>query len=238
MLWSIKQKSEDTAKYFLDLLFPIQCLGCKKYGEHLCGACVKTIKEVKQVCFVCRKKSEGGYTHEPCHQPLMPRRLLSASTYSEILVKKIIQNLKFDFIQDLAKDCAKIMQQRIIAKEKYDQNWIVTFVPMHKHKQSIRGFNQAQLIAEHLSGLLGLENIALLLKTRATLAQNRLNREQRLTNLKGAFTLNPMAKDKIKGRKILLIDDLITTGSTLKECTAILFENGATTVHCLTFARD
>ena len=168
----------------------------------------------------------------------MPRRLLSASTYSEILVKKIIQNLKFDFIQDLAKDCAKIMQQRIIAKEKYDQNWIVTFVPMHKHKQSIRGFNQAQLIAEHLSGLLGLENIALLLKTRATLAQNRLNREQRLTNLKGAFTLNPMAKDKIKGRKILLIDDLITTGSTLKECTAILFENGATTVHCLTFARD
>ena len=104
-------------------------------------------------------------------------------------------------------------------------------VPLHRSDKSRRGYNQAQLIANEISEELGIPaKDGLVIKNRRTHQQKRLNRHLRLINLKGAFTV-PQAS-LIKGKSIILVDDVSTTGTTLEKITSLLLENGAKEVYC------
>lgn len=108
----------------------------------------------------------------------------------------------------------------------------IVYVPLHRKKEAIRGYNQSGLLAEYVADML---NISLLknnlMKIRWTKDQNKLDRLTRQTNLKSAFKVKNI-KD-IKGKEILLIDDIITTGATLIECSKTLMEAGAKRIYGL-----
>ena len=107
---------------------------------------------------------------------------------------------------------------------------IIVPAPMHKKDIRKRGFNQSVLIAKEISRILKIpvEGNAVF-KTRHTRAQKELDRLKRSLNLKNAFTAD---SDKLKGKRVLLVDDICTTGSTLRELTAVIKESGAASVHC------
>jgi ComF family protein len=118
-----------------------------------------------------------------------------------------------------------------------DADYIVP-VPLHFWRLISRRYNQAALIAQALSKETGKEVLTeALLRTRATPSQGHLKAQERLKNVRRAFSINPRHKKQIEGKTIILIDDVYTTGATAKECTQALLKAGAAKVHVLTLAR-
>jgi len=114
----------------------------------------------------------------------------------------------------------------------------ITFVPLHKKRALVRAFNQSELLARLIGIELGIPVIRCLEKTRVTRNQNELSREDRLVNLKEAFRISANIKsDAVKGADMLIIDDVMTTGTTLNETSRALMSRGAKSVRCLTLAR-
>ena len=159
-------------------------------------------------------------------------------------LKPAIQKLKYKWITELAGILTNIMieywaknQPLILDQIKKDrgENWIVVPVPLHKRRQNWRGFNQSALLAKLLAHKLGLRYEDCLIRTKHTKPQMSLKSVDRKLNIRNAFVLN--TKYDIQNSKVLLIDDVWTTGSTLKECTSILKRNKAKTVWGLTIAR-
>ena len=113
---------------------------------------------------------------------------------------------------------------------------IVLPVPLHPKRLKERGFNQSGLLAKEFSRMQGLPvSFDLLIRKNWTEPQTRLNRKERLENVKGAFSLCDASA--VRGRRVLLIDDVFTTGTTLSECAKTLKKAGASEVHVLTVTR-
>lgn len=114
---------------------------------------------------------------------------------------------------------------------------IVTAVPLHPSKQRARGYNQSELLGQSFARHTGLAwEPALLKRARNTKSQTKLNRAERLANMTGAFSC--VAPEQVRGKTILLIDDVATTGSTLEGCAIALKTAGAKRVFAYTYARE
>jgi ComF family protein len=112
---------------------------------------------------------------------------------------------------------------------------IVTSVPLSKRRLRLRGYNQAELLAKTIAHGLGLPYQELLVRKRHVKEQSRLKREERLTNVLGAFA--PIDGLDLGGKRVLLVDDVLTTGATTSECSRALLKAGASSVYVLTMAR-
>lgn len=225
----------------LDLLFPKKCVGCKKKGSYFCQDCVNGILQTDLFCPKCGNRSVGGLTHPHCERTFGLDGLWSLGLYQGPL-KKAIQRLKYeplvrDFASPLAEIITKYWQQYepiiwdLIKKE---NSWVIIPVPLHWYRENSRGFNQVALIGQLLSKKLNLAYCNGLKRIRYTSSQVKLKRAQRKENIKDAFEINCSLLPKTC---VLLIDDVWTTGSTLKECCYILKRNGAKKVWALTLAR-
>ncbi len=205
------------SRSLLELLFPTLCVGCKKYGELVCKECYESI----------HFNQESSIVYDNL-------KIISAADYQQRIIFKIITSLKYGLLKNLDKYCARIIYDFIsIHGITFADNTVITFVPMHHRKESLRGFNQAKLIAGQLSELLNLPCFDLLTKTKHTKSQMLLNREQRMHNLTNCFrAINCRSKN------IILLDDVVTTGTTLKECANTLLKAGASSVTCLTLCKD
>jgi len=112
---------------------------------------------------------------------------------------------------------------------------VIVPVPLHPARRRERGFNQAELLARSLSRLTGLPVMLVLERVRYTTTQTAFDRTERMENLRNAFRLRPARN--VRGSRVLLVDDVLTTGSTLSECARVLKESGASSVHAATAAR-
>ena len=111
-------------------------------------------------------------------------------------------------------------------------------VPLHRWRLLARRYNQAALMGEALSCTLGIEHLPMALqRTRSTPSQGHLGTDERAKNVKKAFAVNEKYKDLLKDKKVILIDDVYTTGATVKECSRVLIKFGVREVHILTLAR-
>lgn len=113
---------------------------------------------------------------------------------------------------------------------------LITWAPLHRWRRYRRGYDQAQLLAREAGSLWAQEPVRLLEKIRSTRPQSSLSAEQRRQNVQGVYRLVPQCPS-LDGKRILLVDDVITTGSTLSACAAVLTSAGAEDVVCLTLAR-
>lgn len=233
-----------------ELFFPKRCLGCGKWGEFLCEGCFQALPFLeKQLCAYCGKPALGGATHDPSctHYPNgVPRRfyldgVLSALSY-EGLVRKLIGRFKYyPQVEGLWEVIAGVFY-RCLGMEKgyFPNSTVVTAVPLHRRRLRERGFNQAQLIAQILAELWGLEsNFHLLVRHRFTRVQRELRRSERFTNVRGAFLIKDKEWFRVRPLPwVVLVDDVWTTGATLKECGRVLKRAGVSKVWAVTLARD
>ncbi len=228
--------------FILDVFFPIHCLGCQTESYWLCDSCLKKIKlRNQQFCPHCEKIiTPDGRACFTCKNKSPLTGLLVATSYQEPLVSKAVHLYKYRFLETLAKPLSQLILKIL---QDYDLPLpdLILPIPLHPRRLRWRGFNQASHLAENLaSNLLPefvLETTAeLLIRQRYTLPQMSLkNHTQRHQNVRDAFTITNQAK--IKNKRILLVDDIATTGSTIFECARILKEADAKEVWAVVIAK-
>lgn len=207
----------------LNFLFPQKCLGCGKENEVLCQRCLESISY----------STLTKYSN-----------IFAASDYGDETVKKAIWMLKYRGINGMADPLAELMFRRIWPKiDKTD--WLIVPIPISPKSLKKRGFNQSELIAQEFAKKIQTSDVDAknigcltdaLYKIKETPSQVSIkNREQRLNNLKDAFAVKN--SHLIAGRNILLIDDVSTTGATIREACRVLRESGAKKIIGLVVAR-
>ncbi len=212
------------AKNFLNLIYPLHCLGCETALEamdefRLCDRCITSINRNAM---------------PPFELDSVPVFAYSACLYDGA-VKELVHLFKYKGKTVLAKIFSKLMIDYMKDNPEIANVDLITVVPLHKERLRCREFNQSLLIANPISKEYSIPLKNTLEKTRRTRYQNELLKSERLKNLEDAFSVSPTTE--IKGKRILLIDDIITTGSTLGECAKTLLNGGAKSVACFTLAR-
>lgn len=232
---NIQQTLLKICDFCLELIFPTSCLGCQQTGTELCPQCLVKIKiKLQQVCPICQKLSPAGQTCLKCQKfsPLTGLHIASHYTENHLLMAAI-KRLKYRFARNLSPKLSTILMRNLPQKI-LTQNPTLVPVPLHYRRQFWRGFNQAELLSQALSQQLNLPTANLLKRTRSTPPQTQFKRTARLKNLGGAFQFCPPKKIP---QKVLLIDDVATTLTTLQECAKILRANGIPEVWGLVLAR-
>ena len=226
----------DILEKLLHVVFPPRCLFCDDIlvGDgSVCLKCRQTVEWIGEgSCKHCGRSQE----YCTCTAQKSFCDGICAVVYYGDLVKRCIARFKFYNRHSMKVPMAEQMVkriQKIFPDVAFD---IATCVPQSRKRNRKRGYNQAQLLLIQVAKRLQMPaETQVLKKIRDTQSQSRLKREERLHNLNGAFVV--AQPDKIQGRTILLVDDIMTTGSTLKECANILYGAGAKAVYCSVFAR-
>lgn len=225
------------AKTVLDLIFPVVCISCKTEGSYLCCSCDKQIKRNEfQLCIYCNKQSPFGKTHEACKSDLGIDGLISAVPYKEKLVSKLIEFYKYQFIKDISGTISRFMITEIENQElqNYFADFFVIPLPLHYSKLKWRGFNQSEIIAQQITEHFNWNfHTKLLMRAKKTKKQAELEGQERILNVQDAF----LAASDLTGKKIIIVDDVCTTGSTLKEACKALKSAKAQEVWGLVFAQ-
>ena len=216
----------------LDLAFPASCAGCGREGAALCVACVRALD--------ARLDLPGG---TPIGLPTdLPAPLLQLDWCAPFAgpVREALHQLKYAGEQRLAEPLGAAVARRWTAVGTGAE--IVVPVPVHAQRERTRGYDQARLIAAVAARDLGLPITRAIERGRATIAQFELGREERATNVTGAFrartAIDPAAVAAVRGRWVLLVDDVVTTGATLAACAVALREAGAVAVSAVAVARE
>lgn len=236
--------------FILDFLFPKRCVGCNKIGEYFCSNCILEIRQGELICPFCERASIGGATHPVCIRKYGLDGLWSLGAYQGLL-RAAIQKLKYKWVTDLASNLNDLTLEYwakhspfILDQIKKDKgkSWVVTAVPLHSSRKNWRGFNQSELLGRILASKVGLEYMETLKRIKNTKPQVKLKSYQRKQNIKNAFVLTMSGEQSSSLNKpltmnCLLIDDVWTTGATLKECCYVLKKGGIKTVWAMTIAR-
>ena len=204
-----------TKRKILHLFFPTRCPVC---GE--------IIGDMDKFCNSCEEKLNtysGNFNIEGAES------FTAAFEYDDN-IKPAVFLLKNGIGGNADFALGSILAERLTAEGINEKIDIIVPAPLHKKDLRRRGFNQSLLIAEELSRILGIpvEEKAVV-KTRHTRAQKELDHLKRSLNLKNAFTADG---DKLKEKRVLIVDDICTTGSTLRELSAVILKSGAASVHC------
>jgi competence protein ComFC len=230
MKTSLFIKVREKCDFLLDFLFPRSCLLCRKGGVCFCAS--------------CRCKMPPDTTP-------MVHDTISVWQYDHETVRKALWELKYRGKRGLARDLAESLHDKIfetLAEEELFQNpagneanagtYVVIPIPIHQDRRKERGYNQSELLAKELArlnpSLFTLEpNV--LFKTKPTPSQVSVkDRTKRLKNIRGSFTARHA--EKVRGKNIIIIDDITTTGATLGEARRIILNLGAKRVMCATIA--
>lgn len=202
----------------------------------ICEKCFNNMQKIKEpVCSKCGEALENGNLNCLfCGSFNYAFNSNRSIFYYDDNSSKIIKGLKYNQRKYYAKFIARMMTEDMSIFEKID---VITFVPISSKRKKERGFNQAEEIAKEISKIVGIETIELLEKVKDNKTQAGLSQKERLENLKGTFAIKAGLEDKIKGKNILIIDDVFTTGATLNECSIVLKTAKPKRVRTLTFAK-
>jgi len=212
----------------LRIIAPHHCLGCNKEGYILCAACARGLPVPAALCYRCGAGADGNLCL-PCRKVAGVAGVLSVTSYSG-LAKEVVHQLKFERTSGAAADIAHALAARFALSE---YGSIVTYVPTASVRIRTRGYDQAALIARATAREVGLPFYSILGRS-SNNRQVGKDRAVRKQQMQGAFYARKPRT--IANRDVLLVDDVITTGSTCEAAAAQLIKAGARHVTLLTFA--
>lgn len=251
--------------FFLDLIFPIECLGCGREGMWICEPCFKEIKlKPKQYCLHCKKENSWGEFCSPCRVIYDLNGVWIAALYDEALVSRAIKSFKYNFASSLANDLSKLLishvdkilaqakivrsglslglERRIFEQARNLPTAILNFqdnlimpVPLSKKRLRWRGFNQAELLAQIVA-----QNYGLKLDSKSLVRIKHKKPQAKLNEIHRLANVKDCFAwqgQNLNKRSVILIDDVVTTGATLNECAKILKQAGAGEVWGLVAAK-
>ena len=228
----------------VSLFYPPFCAVCARAvgpEQSLCLSCTeKKLRIRPPFCAKCSQPFTGAITGSFTCANCANRHLhfeAAVSAYrSRGVAREVVHRFKYGrqiHLRRLLGDwLVEALKDSRLAARRFD---LVVPVPLHPARQRERGFNQAELLAAELRRVSGLTVRNVLQRTRYTATQTQFDRSERMENLRGAFRLR--RGSNVQDLRMLLVDDVLTTGSTLSECASVLREAGALSVHAVTAAR-
>ena len=236
---------EQLREGLLDFIFPRNCLCCRRHAPDpkfppVCDSCLKTVEfNGPPFCLRCSRRLQNLSAEgicDTCQRHEMAFDCAWAAVAFNNTTRHLIHAFKYQHKTALRKIFAHLildfLNQYKITLEHYD---CLMPIPLHPARLRERGFNQAQLLAQQLQKEIKIPlQTHGLVRAHPTLTQTQLSSKERFTNLKGAFRIKH--PEDIKGKNILLIDDLLTTGATASEAASVLKQHGAGRVGVVTVA--
>jgi len=241
----------------LSLIFPRLCLNCHQpitktdikdaiatdiwhaMASFVCPKCMIDFETVESPrCLRCGESIKNNKQIETCHACARFQNTFDKVRFVGMyqgIFKELIHLYKFKNKRQLAKPFARMLKQKLACCQELGPIDFIAPVPLHISRLRTRGFNQALLMLWQWRSEKSKIIPKLLIRNRPTKTQTHLTREQRMENMVSAFGLNPNIS--VDGKRILLVDDVYTTGSTVHACSVPLREGGAKCVHVLTLAR-
>jgi ComF family protein len=221
----------------LDLVFPPRCVGCRRAGVWFCPDCLTQVRPIPlPICRICGDRVFAADLCVSCRQAPPAIDGIRSVTLHQGPVRKAIHGFKYRRQRDLAPVLGSLLADYLILNPPPGD--LLAPVPLHPGRQRQRGYNQSILLARALTEALphaGLSvNDTALRRVRATASQTNLDRHQRKQNVAGAFAC---ADGSLASRRVLLIDDVCTTGATLEACALACRQAGAASVWALTVTR-
>ena len=206
----------------LKLIFPPKCIFCGKLLDlkaslSICGDCYKKIEFFREgkAEWTSRNKIIGGWCDKTVY----------ACKYNGIIKYSIVKYKFFNRVHHF-NTYASLLEERLKNLPEIDKIDMIISVPIHRKRMRIRGYNQSYLISRELSKKMKIpERSELLVRIKHSDNQSHIAGNMRFSNIYGAFKVT--IPDAVKGKRILLIDDVLTTGSTVNECARVLKEAGA-----------
>ena len=221
-------------KLALDLLFPLTCLGCRREGRLLCPACVDNLPRLKTpYCRICAEPNTRSLCRW-CSGVAPAFDGLRAPYLMEGCIRETVHALKYRGVRAAAPQLAELLADFMESHSIPGDELIP--VSLHPRRLRERGYNQSELLARELSKRTGLPvNAGALIRAKDSGPQvQTVSRERRRENVSHSFR----CKDDMTGRRLILVDDVATTGSTLSACASALKEAGAASVWALVLARE
>jgi len=218
----------------LDLLFPQWCVGCGREGEYICQQCRESLSFISPpVCPKCGKPQSEARLCSACVNWDSAINSIRSPFIFDGVIRQAIHELKYRNLRALAPLMAQLLYEYFRTNSLPGD--VILPVPLHKKRLRERGYNQSLLIARELGKLTGIPvDVHSLVKNSHTTPQARTaSVEERRENVAGAFSCTG---DNLKGKSIILIDDVTTSGATLDACAASLKAAGAASVRGLVMA--
>ena len=248
MSWNLSEKWNAARRALLGMLYPPVCPACKnwlrKHAEpgDFCEPCREIMVPVEPpFCEVCAEPFAGAitgvFTCSNCHGLDHAYEFAVCRWLSRGPVREAVHRLKYNRVRAVRLALARLMVPALDDVRLAGTSWLLVPVPLHPRKLRLRTYNQSSELARALARLTGLECRHVLRRIRWTDSQAGLDRADRLKNLRGAFAVPRGALKQVAGRAVLLIDDVLTTGTTAHECALALKKAGAARVAVLTAAR-
>ena len=179
--------------YFLDIVFPKKCYICDAPNFYLCPECQKKI---------------SYHSDDPNNRVL----------YHYQPIKKLIHDAKFYGKKDIFREIGRYMWEYLDTHISQKHKTLLVPVPLHFFKKMKRGYNQSSLLAQEISRITGIPVLTqLIYRKKHTRQQSHFSRQQRIKNIQNCFQINKKQADKLDNYHIILIDDVVSTGSTLRE---------------------
>jgi competence protein ComFC len=220
---------------------PIKQFCFSSAWKKVCADCVESLSPIhKPVCRVCfRPLDHNDNLCGDCQFVKQEDRVTNVSAVSYTTkTKKVLARFKYSGDERYAKYIGAIMYDAV---EKYYQQIpfsLITSVPLHQNRIVERGFNQSQLLADYIGKYLGLPTQTILERSKPSPPQASLGRSARIDALRSSFEVSQDGQQlDLTPHTILLVDDVYTTGTTIRECAKILRQAGVQTVYAITFAR-
>lgn len=229
----------------LDLLYPRTCTGCggdlEADAHHVCWDCRASLRTIgPPQCALCGNPVEGRIDHAyicyHCTQLQPAFDCARSALRFEGVAAELIHAFKYREALWLQDDLVELLEVCVHVHFSSGDFDALACVPLHHVRQRERGYNQARLLADGLARRLGKPVWPRVLKrVRPTGTQTHLTARDRVTNVKGAFGVR--RAERVRGKRILLVDDVMTTGATTSECARALKQAGAAVVSVVTLAR-
>ena len=230
---------------FLDMLYPRSCIGCGVVSpeafRHICWDCWSDASHVEPpFCNLCGDPVAGAIDHDfICYACSAEKPAFdgarSVARYDGV-VGEALRQLKYGKALWLAPDMSVLLTHCLNAEYPTQKFDLIVPVPLHHVRRRARGFNQSAVLAYELGRRIKCPSRpGVLRRIRPTTTQTNLTAPQRLSNVRNAF-ISRRAK-WLAGRRVLLVDDVMTTGATVNACAKALKKGGAASVHVITVAR-
>lgn len=232
---------------FLDFIFPKRCVSCGKFGSYLCSVCLAKVEFIEHpVCPICQRQAVGGKTHPGCYSRYSLDGLVVVARYRGA-IRSAIRKIKYRWVTDIESTLGDLMVDNLW-KFDFPADSVLVPIPLHPKRKRWRGFNQAELLTDYLSKKFGSKTSDLLIRTVDTKPQVGLKKDKRRENIRGAFALRfapfdtqgkqgkPSEGSSIRGKNLILVDDVFTSGATMMEAAKVLKRAGAKSVWAMAVA--
>lgn len=220
----------------LDIVFPKLCVGCGREGKYICDKCQRKLVVPEQICPMCCRPSLDGWTHPKCRRRDGMERLIVGLPYRG-MVQQCLKKVKYKSAWEIISFLYGIGGEKYGVIETCDR--VITSVPMWKYKERDRGFNQAEILADLLDRNLPGDSrkVELLKRVRETKPMFGLKKKDRRENIEGAFEITIQQTNRLTNQRVILVDDVWTTGATMRECARALKQAGIREVWGVALAR-